>query len=176
MRTPLLWEDYELIDQSGKNIVGNMKLAFREPNEDDDKLWNRNIIMIENSVGKWALINSRGKTYYGFNWEHDYLKYHNDNMIEFEKHGKRGFMNISGEVTIPPIYNSILGFKNGYCCVSKDVNGKQMYGCINMYGLLVVPCIYDCPFEISNGIAIVQKNDRAGIIDLFGNSYFWYND
>jgi len=109
-----------------------------------------------------------------------------------------GFINNSGEIVIPLIYEAASGFSEGLACVKKDgkygyidKTGKDIvrfiynnarvfceglacvgddcqWGFINHAGEEVVPLIYDAVCDFKNGYAGVEKNGDRWVIDTNG--------
>lgn len=112
----------------------------------------------------------------GFYWYDDLSYYEDNGFFIFSDNESDGLLNTKGEIVIPlGYYDSIDSFSNGYATVGKEgFDGNIKYGVINSYGNLIIPCIYDTPdIEYYEGIAIVKKDGVLGIIDLYGNSYFF---
>lgn len=123
--------------------------------------------------GHGTLLGIDGKPLSGFSWEYDEVRRIHEKFARFKKDGKLGFLNATGEIAIPAIYDFASFFVDGIACVSiHDKYGKYKYGGINTDGILVIPCIYDNIFYFENGIALVEKDDQVGLIDKYGNSTF----
>lgn len=126
--------------------------------------------------GHTTLLGLDGRPLPGFSWEYDDVSCLHEGLVRFEKDGKLGFLNATGEVVISPIYDFATLFVDGIACVSiHDKYGKHKYGGINTEGILVIPCIYDSIFYFENGIALVEKNNQVWLIDKYGNSTFFYD-
>lgn len=122
--------------------------------------------------GEGTLLGVNGRPLPGFSWFEN-VRGFCDGLARFEKNGRFGFLNKKGEVIIPPIYETALFFSNGYACVGREINGKTKYGYINTDGVMVIPCVYDeVSFHFEDGIALVKKDGKVGLIDVFGNSTF----
>ena len=120
--------------------------------------------------GKGTLLGANGEPLPGFSWEYDRVCRISEGLASFKKDNKLGFLNSKGEVVIPPTaFTGIYHFSEGIACV-RSPNGK--YGAINTDGIIVIPCIYDEGFIFENGIALVQKDKKVGLIDKYGNSTF----
>ncbi len=77
---------------------------------------------------------------------------------------KFGFIDVTGKVVIPLIYDSCAGFHEGLSVIS--INSK--YGFIDKLGNEVIKPIYDYCFKFSEGVARVEKDDKYGFIDKKG--------
>lgn len=129
---------------------------------------------IVNGVKYEILLDKYGKIFPGFTW-----KYHSIGIFDecglayYEVDGKYGFINIRGEVVIPASFDEPCYFHSGFACVAKRINGEYKFGAINTDGTLVIPYLYQSNFEFDNGIALVEKDGKVGLIDPYGNSYFF---
>lgn len=119
-----------------------------------------------------TLVGTDGKPLTGFDWKYTEVRRFSDGLARFKYNGKYGFMNLKGEIVILPTFSNVSDFKNGYACVEEVIDGKRRYGCINTDGILVVPYIYEHHFSFDNGLAIVSKDGKIGLIDVYGNSSF----
>ncbi|XDD49668.1 WG repeat-containing protein [Leptospira sp. WS92.C1] len=82
-----------------------------------------------------------------------------------KKQGKWGYVDISGNWIVPPLYEEALHFdQNGLASVRKD--GK--WGKVDLQNRIVVPIQFDKNFYFFNGIAIVLENGKYGLIDTSG--------
>ena len=75
-----------------------------------------------------------------------------------------GFIDVSGKVVIPLLYENCAGFTEGLSRIRK--NGK--FGYINKAGKEVVPPKYDYAMDFHDGLAIVQRGNKYGYIDKTG--------
>lgn len=80
------------------------------------------------------------------------------------KGGKRGLIDIKGNLLVPFEYDVIYSFKDGLA--SFQQNNK--YGFLNEQGKVVVPAKYDHAFGFENGLAVVKLNEKKGLIDKTG--------
>lgn len=64
------------------------------------------------------------------------------------------------------LFDSITEFEGGFAVVRNPSCGIiDTYGMINKKGELVLPCVYNCIFDISDGIAVVRKmSDDLGVL------------
>ena len=79
--------------------------------------------------------------------------------------GKYGFVDKSGNVVIPCIYDDADSFSEGLAWVKQ--NGKTGY--IDKSGNVVIPFIYDKGSSFHEGLARVYENGKYGFIDNSGN-------
>ena len=127
-----------------------------------------------NGLLESTLLGADGNPLSGFSWYED-IRFLSGGLVRFEKNEKYGFLNSMGNVVIPPIYEfaSEFTYNARYACVGKVIGGKHKYGCINTDGILVIPYMYDSFFEFEDGVALVVKDNRLGLIDVYGNSTFF---
>lgn len=118
-----------------------------------------------------TLIGYNGKPLPGFTW-YESIDRFSDGLALFRTNGLYGYLKRNGQVAIEPSFNVAFSFENGYACVGKKINGEVKFGCINTDGILVIPYIYDSYFFFENGIALVSKGEKMGLIDVYGNSTF----
>lgn len=78
--------------------------------------------------------------------------------------GKRGFIDRSGALVIPCVYDGGTGFHDGLCAVRKD--GK--WGYIDAGGREVLPFVYDDAPGAGDGLAAVGLDGRYGLMDYEG--------
>jgi len=82
--------------------------------------------------------------------------------------GKHGYIDKSGNIVIPFIYDWTFDFKDGVAKVEKE--GKK--GIVDKNGKEIIACIYDDVIDFYKGIAIVSKDNKYGMIDKSGNTIF----
>lgn len=90
---------------------------------------------------------------------------------------KWGFINTKGEVVITPQFSDCGSFKEGYCAVAFD---NDKWGYINSKGIVVIAPEYEEAGKFLNGAAIVELNNKIGVINSQGNFiinpiYDWVN-
>ncbi|GEM_PF-1335139 len=78
--------------------------------------------------------------------------------------GKWGFVDTSGNVVIPFIYDDAGPFREGLAGV-EDASGK--WGYIDKTGKIVISCIYEDAYDFSDGLACVMDG-LYGLIDKTG--------
>lgn len=121
-----------------------------------------------------TLIGYNGKPLPGFTWYESIGRFSNG-LALFRTNGHYGYLKRNGQVAIKPSFDIAFSFENGYACVGEKINGEVKFGCINTDGILVIPYIYDSYFFFENGIALVSKDEKIGLIDVYGNSSFLTN-
>lgn len=78
---------------------------------------------------------------------------------------KYGFMDVHGEIIIPPAYDFAGFFSSGLALVMKN----DKFGYIDKNNNLVIPFIYDEVQEFEKGRAVVEKGDYMGWINTTGS-------
>ncbi len=78
-----------------------------------------------------------------------------------------GFAFLSGERTLLiDTYKNVDAFCEGLASVSHSREGVSKMGYIDTTGQEVVPCIFDCAGDFSDGMAVVQKAEKWGYIAM----------
>lgn len=125
-----------------------------------------------------TIVGCDGKPLPGFIWD-KYLTLDPlyNGYARFSKDHIYGYLDETGQVAIDLTgkFTHSSAFNNGYACVGiRKAKQEVKYGCINKDGVLVIPCVYDKEFIFrEDGIALVQKDGRVGLIDVYGNSTFF---
>lgn len=83
--------------------------------------------------------------------------------------GKYGFINKTGDIVVPCIYDYVAPFKEGLSRVILKKNGYSKFGFINKTGKVVIPIKYDSASDFEDGTAKVDKNCDVFLIDKKGN-------
>lgn len=117
-----------------------------------------------NLNGKWGYINKQGEIIVPIIYE-DCRPFKNG--FAFVKYsGHWGYINQIGKSITLFIYDSVKYggdyFSEEYAAV-RTIDDK--YGYIDRSGRIIIPCIYDKAFPISNGIACVSLNGKYGYIN-----------
>lgn len=91
-----------------------------------------------------------------------------------DQEGKIGFIDRSGALRIPCVFDGVISFAGGLSAVQKD--GK--WGYIDHTGTVVIPMIYDNAYGAGNGLASVVKDGKCGLVDYNNNVVvpFEYDD
>lgn len=84
-------------------------------------------------------------------------------LEEIEKDGKKGYVDKSGNVVIPCIYDFLYGFRNGLA--KGGLNGKS--GVINDHGKVIIPFEYDDVDDHGNCF-VLKKNGKYGLASFSG--------
>jgi hypothetical protein len=95
-------------------------------------------------------------------------------MADFDGRDMRfGFINLEGEIAIPPIFTYTENFSEGLAVVSylptrDTVPGVTGVGYINTEGELVIPPVFDQGYAFREGLAPAAENGKWGYIDKTG--------
>jgi outer membrane protein assembly factor BamD (BamD/ComL family) len=108
-----------------------------------------------------------GKTYY---FVHDSTD--NSDRVKLKASGKYGYIDKTGKIVIPIKFDAAFPFSEGLAAVNigmtydTDDNLKTSgkYGFIDKTGKMVIPPIYQSVEKFSGGYAIVENNDKSGLI------------
>lgn len=89
-----------------------------------------------------------------------------ENSLRFNivRDHKEGYMNKSGKIVIPCIYDSAFSFSEGLAKVKVD----NKYGYIDKTGRQVIPCKYDDAKYFSEGLGCVKFDGKWGCINKTG--------
>jgi hypothetical protein len=81
--------------------------------------------------------------------------------------GKTGFINIAGEIIIPPQYGCARSFAEGLAGV---MNKSGRWGFIDTSGRYVIPPEFDSVRSFSEGLAAFMIDDKWGFMDRRGKT------
>ena len=95
---------------------------------------------------------------------YDYISCLSEGLAVVGKNDKSGFVDKTGKVVIPLIYDGAWWFSEGLAEVDK--NGKR--GFIDKTGKVAIPLIYDDAYHFNNGEAEVGVDDERFYIDKEG--------
>lgn len=116
-----------------------------------------------NKQNKWGFINKDSIVVIPF--EYDFLNPFDENKLVYgKKNGKELYVDITGKVIIPPIYDKLGLFSEGLVAVKK--NGKTGY--FDTKGNIEIPFLYESFYSFYQGLAIVSKDNKFGLIDKTG--------
>ena len=137
------------------------------------------IILFKKQENKFlsTLVGSDGKPLPGFVWDnYEILQPLYDGYALFANDYTFGYFNEAGQIVIDLTGKFTLAscFINGFANVGiRNEKQEAKYGCINKDGVNFIPCIYDNEFRFNEkGIALVLKDGKIGLIDIYGNSTF----
>ena len=88
-----------------------------------------------------------------------------DGLLLSKFNGKYGFIDVSGEIIVPLIYNDAFSFQEGLAIVEND---KGLSGYVDTKNNIVIPLTYISAKPFENGIAFVETGDEYQLIDKTG--------
>lgn len=94
----------------------------------------------------------------------DFVGIASEGMIRIWSGRQQGYMNLRGEVIVPPRFQQANDFRDGMARVWD--NGKIGY--IDREGRLAVPARYDSGEDFSEGLALVKEGEQSLFIDRQG--------
>ena len=94
----------------------------------------------------------------------DDIKDFHECLAAIKRNGKWGFIDKTGKLVIPCVYDAVDEFHDGLARVNKD--GKL--GFIDKTGKVVIPLEYDAIGIFHEGLASVKNNGKYGFIDTTG--------
>lgn len=124
-----------------------------------------------------TFLGTNGKPLPNFNWEYQELEYFTEGLAPVIRNGMRCYINTDGNIVHNmSSYDFICNFNNGTAVVAIDKGDSYKFGLINIDGIPIMPCIYDGHISFENGIAVVNKDGKVGVLDVYGNSIFIGNN
>jgi hypothetical protein len=96
----------------------------------------------------------------GFNVLHNFY----DGLASVELYNKHGYVDNTGKVVIPLIYDNIYDFQDGLA----NVQLNKKHGLIDKTGKIIIPLIYDRIYNYSDNLYCIVLNGKSGLIDKTG--------
>lgn len=175
-----LGENYGVINYLGEEILPLTCEYIRDDMSVDS------ILVYRTNEGTWSFIDLKTKKIVHTEFERIYEFYEGFAAVSvmgkvknssgfFEV--KKGYINTSGELVIPAIYDQGDGFSGGIACVRKG----DLYGYIDQTGKAITPCEYTFGRNFYKGYAVVRNGGKPvpntyrttggkwGFIDTKGN-------
>lgn len=148
---------YGLLDHSLKYVLA----------ADSDYIYENGPFYVSEKGDKAALYNmlTRKTSPYTYDEINDFTKLINSTGAIVKYNGKYGMIRENASFSIPPIYDTLSSFDDGYSVMSKD----GLYGLIDEYGKVLVEAKYDDLYNFSNGFAIFKENNKYGYLNKSGN-------
>ena len=84
------------------------------------------------------------------------------------------FVDKDGKSVLELPYHQCGNFRNGLAYFDKPVSNGWKYGYIDNSGKVVINAIYDYACDFSEGFALVNKGNKWGLVDRFGNCSISY--
>ena len=88
----------------------------------------------------------------------------NDYLYPIREGRKFGFINRTGAVVVPPIYDAVGDLREGLI----RVTAGNLSGYIDLSGKVVIAPKYDSAGEFRDGRAVIRQGDKYALIDLSG--------
>ena len=114
----------------------------------------------EYSIINWGLIDNNGNEILPLEYRTIADKV-NKGLVEIRSNKRIGYVDVTGQILLEPIYKSVGEFVDGYAVVSKtsyyyDEDGhdkeRSVYGVINSQFKEIIPCIFDSiEYEVETG-------------------------
>ena len=99
-----------------------------------------------------------------------------DGLAAVKKDGKNVVIDKRGEVVFTISNDDFPRFCDGLARISKNDDSNYLSGFIDTKGNEVIPCIYSCWNDFSEGLVAVSKDGINGYLDKNGNSTFDVQD
>ena len=151
---------YGAIDYRGKVLIPCKynQLSYRD-----------NILRAKDDNGRY-IFNGTGKMIVSSDYETDYDYYGYEGILKVKKDNLYGFIDKTGKVISPCIYDEAEEFQDGFAIVCKG----EKWGVIDRNGKETIPCMYNEISHFNNGIAVVDIEGETGFVDVNGKSTFDY--
>lgn len=148
------------------DMQGNIIIPF---NYDGIGYSEGGFMVYEKSAKGWKYINTKGESL--FSGMFDEARPFSDELAAVKKNDKWGYINTKGEIVIPMQYDRAFDFVNGYAYIQMYDKG---YTVINKQGNQISSFTKYSDFRWVNseGLYVVQLNDKWGYADIYGNSTF----
>lgn len=109
--------------------------------------------------------------------KYDFAYDFNEGLACVENNGKYGYIDVNNNVVIPFDYS--IDYDYSEHCFSDGLtilkDSSNHFGCLDKNGKIVIPFVYDKFLRnFSDGLAIVRKSGKWGVVDTKGNSTFDY--
>ncbi|WP_437920539.1 WG repeat-containing protein [Sphingobacterium sp. LRF_L2] len=117
--------------------------------------------VVVNPEGQYGIIDIRGQELFACEW--DFLDIDNEQpFILFAENQKLGFMDFQKHIVIPPKYDYLTHFVDGYAIFSIADHS----GLINNREQIILPAVYTIIQEYNSQYAIVLENDLYYLVDI----------
>lgn len=121
--------------------------------------------------GKYGYIDTKGNVV--IPCEYEFADNFTDGLATVEKNGKNMLIDKKGSVIID-IPEKANRFSEGLARISN--NDDDLSGFIDTKGNKIIPCVYSCWNDFSEGLVAVSKDGINGYVDKNGNSTFDVQD
>ncbi len=171
---------YGIIDTNGKFVMGPTYEYLTIYNHDSDYMIlsyqyldnHNNLVTKYDTSGKIIGYINPNNYLLHHPFSESYAKVSSEN-VEINTR-KYGFIDISGNIVIPLLFDIVFNFSDGYAVVCNKKDDKFYYGYISTKGDIVVPLEYDNAESVIDGIAKVKKGNREFIITMNNRIIYEY--
>ncbi|MFC2125325.1 WG repeat-containing protein [Bacteroidota bacterium] len=149
-----------VISTAGDTIVPFIMSQVRYVDLDERNLW----IVNQSDREGYSLLNDKGQNL-SYDFFDEILGY-NEGLFRIRDEGKYGFIDTSGWVTIPPIYENASDFRGGLTSVQLGEGYFMIFSTGSRASN--VSLTYDSVYSYSEGFAKVEIFNKAGFVDESG--------
>lgn len=198
LTVPLIYDEcgyfsdgFARVKKDGKwGLVNKAGVAVVPVKYDNVGMFHEGLVSVQND-GKWGYVDMNGyeviPPQYGFETYRDYLDYGRWDWWSYHKFkngysvviriedGVRtdGLIDRNGRMVIPfNKFTALSDYSDGMIMACRPMieNGKYVlkFGFINLRGETVIPFKYESAGDFSEGLAMVQQNEKVGYIDKTG--------
>lgn len=129
----------------------------------DDAFYQKGVIVVSLN-GKCGIMNRYGETILPLTYDSIYGGSEGE-FFRVKLKDKYGFIDKTGKIKIPLIYDFAESFKYGFARVKLD----SKFGYIDKSGKVIIDLLYESAEDFEDGFAKVKLNGKYGFIDKFGN-------
>ncbi len=155
---------YQLINVSTNKFVDN--------NEYDQIFVSEKGKFIVTKYNKRGVIDADGKVVLQLTY--DCIGNFNRGFAQISVGGKYGFVNTQGEIVIQPTLTTVQEVENRGYIVSKEIDGKTLYGFVDTLLQVSIPYSYDELLVVSDGF-IAKKLGSKLLLDINGKTIYTFN-
>jgi len=158
----VVWKDNRVgaIDKTGKVVVPIIYLSASERGSEG-------LLCVCNEDGLWGYVDYTGKVVIDFkyDWCSDFNEGYVNNSIDY----RWGLLDKTGKVAIPFEYDMVYECHEGLVAFSIFLDDGYFYvgehtGYMDTSGRVIIDPVYDYFTDFSDGVAIVMKDNKYGII------------
>lgn len=126
------------------------------------------VAWVQDRYGKiWNLINKSGKVLVKDFEASSILPYdRNTGLALMSASSGSGYVNLSGDIVIPPEYQYISWFQNGVARIKKD----DLYGAVDYSGKIIFPITCENVAAFNANLFAVQKEGKWGYVNAMGEN------
>lgn len=145
------------IDRTGKEVIPCIYDMYQESTSNGILVSDRNLLESSDLL-------------YGLNYDGNFPTVYSfsEGLSAISYHGKWGFIDKTGKVIIPFIFDEVISFSEGLASVLI----KERWGFIDRTGQEVIRSKFDHASQFSDGLAHVELEGKPGFIDRTGTE-FW---